>query len=120
MGPEAAARMLGVEGWVPSAEEALAAGLVDEVVPHEALLDRAQALAASWIVEGRPRTFRGGAHLADLRAVNARESQALADAFLAPPFLMGQARFLWSRRKLGPALTFLALRATRPAWSLLL
>jgi enoyl-CoA hydratase/carnithine racemase len=120
MGREAAGRMLGPEGWVPTAAEALGAGLVQEVVPHAELVGRAQALAAAWIAEGRPRTFRAGFTRAELQAINARESQALADAFLAPPFLMGQFRFLWSRRKVGPALTFLALRATRPAWSLLL
>ena len=120
MGDEAAERMLGPEGWRPTATEALAAGLIDEVVPRDTLAERAQALAASWVAEGRVRTFRGGAQREQLKAVNAQESELLADAFLASPFLMGQFRFLWSRRKRGPALTFLALRATRPAWSLLL
>ena len=48
------------------------------------------------------------------------ESEALGDAFLAAPFLMGQYRFLWSRKKYTPALTFLGLRLTRPVWSLML
>ena len=39
MGEEAAERMLGTENWVPSAREALEAGLIDEVVPGDAGLE---------------------------------------------------------------------------------
>lgn len=120
IGEAAAQRMLGEEGWVPTAAEALEVGLIDEVVPHEQLMERAQAIAEGWVSEGRARTFRAGATREGLKAINARESEALGDAFLAPRFLMGQYRFLRSRKKYGPALTFLALRMTRPAWSLLL
>ena len=120
VGEEAARRILSDEGWVPTGAEALEIGLVNEVTAHEDLMPRAQALAESWVAEGRKRGFRAGATREGLKAINARESQALADAFLAPPFLMGQFRFLWSRKKYAPALTFLGLRATRPAWSLLL
>ena len=38
-----------------TAEEALAMGLVLEVVPHNSLLDRAQELAEQWVREGRVR-----------------------------------------------------------------
>jgi peroxisomal 3,2-trans-enoyl-CoA isomerase len=120
MGAEAAGRMLGEEGWRPTAAEALEVGLVDRVVPHEELLPAAQAMAAQWAAEGRARAFRGGSTREELKAVNARESEAVADAFLAAPFLMGQFRFLWSKKKRAPALTFLGLRLTRPAWALLL
>ena len=120
IGAPAAQRMLGPEGWRPTAEEALEVGLVDEVVSHDELLDRAQAVAEEWIAEGRTRTFRAGSTREELLTINARESEALGDAFLAAPFLMGQYRFLRSRKKYGPALTFLGLRLTRPAWSLLL
>lgn len=120
IGAQAAARMLGPEGWRPTAAEALEIGFVDEVVPHDDLMDRAQALAESWVAEGKTRSFRAGSTRDELKAVNADESRALGDAFLAPPFLMGQYRFLRSRKKYAPALTFLALRMTRPAWSLLL
>lgn len=120
IGAEAAERLLGPEGWTPTAAEAHEVGLVGEVVPADMLLDRAQDIAVGWVAEGRPRTFRAGATRERLKAVNARESQALADAFLAPPFLMGQARFLASRQKWAPAAMFYALRATRPAWRLLL
>ena len=45
MGKENAARMLGPEGWTPTAAEAKAAGFVEEVVPHDKLLVRAQEVA---------------------------------------------------------------------------
>ena len=52
--------------------------------------------------------------------MNARESIDLANAFLSPKFLEGQFKFLAAKKKTGPALTFLALRVTRPLWSRLL
>ncbi|MEN0067846.1 MAG: enoyl-CoA hydratase/isomerase family protein [Myxococcota bacterium] len=120
IGEANAERMLGQEGWKPTATDAHEVGMIDEVVPHDELMPRAQALAESWVAEGRKRTFKAGSTREELKAINARESEALGDAFLAAPFLMGQARFLWSRKKYGPALTFLGLRITRPAWSLML
>lgn len=117
-GAATAERMLGREGWVPTASEAKAIGLVDMVVPHERLLEEAQALARSWIDEGKRRAFPAGFTREALKAINTRESEVLADAFLASPFLMGQFRFLWSKKKRGMAMTFLALRVTRPLWAL--
>ena len=120
IGEDAAGRMLHDEGWKPTAAEALEIGLVSEVVPHDCLGERAQELAEAWIAEGRPRTFPAGSERAELKEINARESRDLADAFLGAPFLMGQYRFLKSRKKWGPALTFLGLRLSRPLWSRLL
>lgn len=120
MGPDNAQRMLGPEGWKPTAAEALQAGLVQWVVPQEALLEQAQRIAEGWIASGATRRYRGPGELEELKAVNARESVGVADAFLSAPFMMRQARFLWRKRKRGPAVMFLALRATRPLWSLLL
>ena len=120
IGEASAQRMLGAEGWKPTAAEALSVGLVDEVVPHDELLGRAQELGEAWIAAGHTRSFRAGATRDQLKGVNARESEALGDAFLAAPFLMGQYRFLRSKKKLVPALTFLGLRLSRPAWSRLL
>ena len=120
IGAENAERMLGPEGWKPTAAEALAIGFVNELVPHEELLGRARALGESWIAEGHARSFRAGATREELKAINARESRALGDAFLAAPFLMGQYRFLRSKKKYGPAMTFLGLRLTRPAWARML
>jgi enoyl-CoA hydratase/carnithine racemase len=96
MGKTNAQRMLGPEGWVPTGAEAAEVGLVDEVVPHDQLMDRAQALAEGWVSEGRARSYRGGFTLDELRQVNARESKQLATAFLSQPFLRGQYEFLRS------------------------
>ena len=45
MGKDNANRMLGPEGWIPTAAEAKEAGFVKEVVAHENLLPRAQEVA---------------------------------------------------------------------------
>lgn len=120
MGEENAERMLGREGWRPGAEEALDAGLVQWVVPHDRLADEAQRIAREWIDAGAQRRFRGGSGRDELKAVNARESVALADAFLGAPFIKAQFKFLSSRKKWGPAAMFLAMLISRPAWSRLL
>lgn len=120
LGEAGAKRMLGKEGWKPTAAEALEAGLVQWVVPHEALLEEAQKIAEEWVEAGAERSFRAGSTLEELKAVNAKESVQVADAFLSAPFLNGQIKFLWGKKKRRPALMFLALRVTRPAWSLLL
>ena len=66
------------------------------------------------------RTFRGGFSREELKAANARESVELATAFLSAPFLKGQMRFLWSKKKRQPAAMFAALWVTSPLWRLLL
>ena len=115
-----AERLLGPEGWKPTGAEAVEIGLAQQVVPHEELLAEAQRVAEGWIAEGRERTLRDGATVEELKAVNARESVQLADAFLSPAFLKGQFQFLWRKNKRGPALMFLALLLTHPLWSLLI
>lgn len=120
LGADNARRMLEDEGWKPTAREAKDAGLVQWVAAPEALMDEARAIARGWIESGRARTYPLGMTRDELSDINARESLELADAFLAPPFLMGQAKFLWSKKKRPLALMFLSLRATRPAWSRLL
>ncbi len=117
MGPSAQ-RMLGPEGWKPTGAEAAEVGLADRCVPHGDLLEEAQILAESLVEAGR--TFRAGATLDELRAVNAQESRAVADAFLDTPFLKAQYEFLRRKKKRGPALTFFLLWRTRPLWSRLL
>ncbi len=119
-GEEAAQRILGAEGWKPTAEEAREIGLVDAVVPHEELLDEARRWARRWIEEGRTRTMPAGLSRAELKAINARESQQIATAFLSAPFLKGQHDFLRSRKKRGPAAMFWLLLRTRPLWGRLL
>ena len=115
-----ALRMLGKEGWKPSAREALDAGLVEWVVPHETLMAEAQRIAKGWVDEGRERSYRGGVTRDELLKINADESVQLADAFLSPPFLSGQASFLWRKKKRRLSLVFATARATHPLWSRLL
>ena len=120
MGQANAGRMLGKEGWRPTGEEALEAGLIQWVAPHEKLGQEAHRIAQEWIASGAKRGFRGGSERDELKAVNARESVALADAFLSAPFIKAQFQFLWSKKKWGPAGMFLAMLITRPLWSRLL
>jgi enoyl-CoA hydratase/carnithine racemase len=120
MGQANAARMLGAEGWRPTGEEALEAGLIQWVAPHEKLGEEAHRIAQEWIASSAKRGFRGGSERDELKAVNARESVALADAFLSAPFIKAQFQFLWSKKKWGPAGMFLAMLITRPLWSRLL
>jgi len=120
MNEENAARMLGAEGWKPTAAEALEAGLVQWAAPHEQLASEARRIAFEWIANDAKRSYRGGSDRAELKSVNASESIALADAFLSAPFIRGQFRFLWRKKKWGPAAMFLAMLLTRPFWSRLL
>jgi len=113
-------RMLGEEGWKPTAEEALEAGLIQWVVAHEQLAQEAHLIARAWVASGATRGFRAGSSHDELKAINASESAELADAFLAAPFLKGQFRFLWRKKKWGPAAMFLVLLISRPIWSRLL
>jgi len=120
MDAKSAARMLFKEGWRPTAGEALEAGLVQWVTPHEKLAGEAHRIAMAWAADRAERSFRGGSGREELKAVNASESVALADAFLGAPFIRGQFRFLWRKRKWAPAAMFLFMLLTRPLWSRLL
>ncbi len=120
MGEEGAQRMLGAEGWKPNAGEALTAGLVQWVVPHEQLQDEAQKIAQDWVKEGQGRTFLAGSKVDELKRANERESKELADAFLGADFLREQFKFLWSKKKRVPSLVFLTLWSLRPFWKGLL
>lgn len=113
-------RMLGPEGWKPTGAEAAEMGMVVRVVPDESLMEEAQKLAESWVAEGKPRSFPKDGTAEELKAINERESEVLADAFLAPPFLWGQFSFLWRKNKRGPAMMFFTLWITRPLWSRML
>ncbi len=117
MGHENARRMLGNEGWKPTAREALEAGLIQWLSPHGRLREEAQRIASQWVHSAAERSFRGGSERDELKAVNARESMELADAFLSAPFIKAQFVFLWRKKKFGPAATFLAMLVTRPLWS---
>jgi peroxisomal 3,2-trans-enoyl-CoA isomerase len=116
MGENNAQRMLGNEGWRPNAEEALAAGLVQRVVPKYQLQAEAQKVAQEWITDGRSRKILGGSELSELQAVNARESIELANRFLGANFLRGQFSFLWRKKKHLQSIVFLILWLLRPLW----
>ncbi|MCO4762330.1 MAG: enoyl-CoA hydratase/isomerase family protein [Myxococcales bacterium] len=120
MGSESANRMLAEEGWQPTAAEAVAAGLVQAVHAPDDLQDEAQRIAEGWADSAKKREYRGPLARDELIALNARESVDVANAFLSPPFLKGQFRFLWRKKKRVPAAMFLALWTLRPAWTLLL
>ena len=120
MGKDNAERMLGDEGWVPTAAEAKEAGLIQWQVPHADLLAEAQKIAEGWVKENKARTYRGTSTKEELKAINAAESVRVADSFLAAPFLKGQGTFLWKKKKRGPAAMFFGLWALRPLWSRLL
>lgn len=120
MGETNAQRMLGAEGWRPTAKEALEAGLIQLEVPHDKLSEQAQRIAQEWITSGVHRSFRGGSSREELKAVNASESAELADAFLGTPFIKAQFAFLKRKKKWGPAAMFLVMLITRPLWARLL
>jgi len=117
LGSEVAKRLL-IDCWSPNAEEALQIGLVAEVHPPERLLPRAQELGEEWVREGRPRTLRGGSTVEELKSVNAKESAALAQAFVSKEFLEVQLAGL-KRKGRENSMAGRILRAmilTRPAW----
>jgi len=118
MGEANAERMLGKEGWKPIAHEAKEVGLIKEVVPHDRLLDRCQALGEEWVAAGKAREIPGGGSVEEYKEVNRKESLDLADAFLSTKFLEGQEQFLKSKGK--SAMIFTILKHTRPLWSKLL
>ena len=116
MGEKNAQRMLKKEGWRPNAQEALAAGLVQWVVPKDQLQAEAQKIAQQWVTDGRSRKILGGIALSELQAVNKRESIELANRFLGAEFLRGQFTFLWRKKKHLPSMVFLLLWLLRPLW----
>ena len=52
----------------------------------------------------------------EFKAVNAVESQELADCFFKEEFLEGQRALLSSKGKSQPAMVFSVLKWTRPLW----
>jgi peroxisomal 3,2-trans-enoyl-CoA isomerase len=116
MGEKNAQRMLENEGWRPNADEALAVGLVQWVVPKDQLQAKAQEVAEKWVFDGRSRIFLGGSELSELQFVNARESIELANRFLGGHFLRGQFTFLWRKQKHLQSMVFLIIWLLRPLW----
>merc|ERR1712130_289999 len=117
LGSDTAKRLLS-DCWTPNAEEAREIGLVSEVLPPEKLIERAQELGEQWIREDRPRILRGGSTVEELKAVNAEESAALAQAFVSNAFLEAQLAGL-KRKGRENTLAGRILRVmilTRPVW----
>ena len=115
MGKEKAQRMLGAEGWKPTAAEAKEDGWVAAVVPKDDLQAAVQQFAEQWLEEGRGKA-KSPEMLKEMKAVNAVESVQMADAFMDVPFLEGQRKFLASRGKTQLATMFAVVKATRPLW----
>ncbi|WMS87048.1 enoyl-CoA hydratase/isomerase family protein [Pleionea litopenaei] len=120
IGSDNAKRMLGEEGWKPSAEEALNIGLIQWLEPHVSLLSKAQTIAKGWVKIGSSRDYLANATRDELKSINAKESVAVADAMLSAAFLKEQARFFWRKNKKIPSLLFWSLWALRPIWGRLL
>jgi len=120
IGSDNAKRMLGEEGWKPSAEEALNIGLIQWLEPHVSLLSKAQTIAKGWVKSGSSRDYLANATRDELKSINAKESVAVADAMLSAAFLKEQARFFWRKNKKIPSLLFWSLWALRPLWGRLL
>jgi len=121
MGKANADRMLGPEGWTPTAAEAKEAGFVSEVVKHEDLVPRALELATEWATQNKPKNFaQGHGTVEEYVQVNWEESHELADALFSSKFLANQSKFFQSKGKQQLANMFLALQLTRPLWSFLL
>ena len=120
IGPNAAKRML-QENWKVPAKDAKEINLVDEVVPHDELLEAAQTLGEKWVAEGKlDISARGFTDFDNLRAVNERESIALAKQFMSYEFLNKQANFLGEKGKTTPARIFKFAAISRPLWSIFL
>ena len=117
MGEEAAQRMLGPENWIPTAQEALDAGLIDEVVKgdSDALVARAVEIVKARVAAGGGRRF-DQIELARLAKVNAEESATLANAFVSAKFLDAMHAFNVQRKKAQLANFFWLLKATLPWW----
>jgi len=117
LGETNAERMLGVENWSPTAQEAAAAGLIAEVVPGDAdvLVARAVELCAARIEAGGGRRFDGEEKLR-LLTVNATESAELANAFVSSKFLTAMYKFNLGRKKSTMAYGFWAANALLPLW----
>merc|ERR1712029_535207 len=121
MGKTNAERMLGPEGWTPTAAEAKEAGFVNEVVKHEDLVPRAMALAGEWAASGKAKNFaQGHGTVEEYTKVNWEESHRLADALFSTKFLDNQSKFFKAKGKSQLANMFWALKVTRPAWSFML
>lgn len=124
MGKTNANKMLGPEGWMPSAVEAKEAGLVSEVFPHDSFMEKVQTLAEDWANSNKQRSYASVDMNEKTREeylkVNAKESVDLANAFLSEKFLDNQYTFAKEKGKNDIARLFYIIKTLRPLWSALL
>lgn len=120
MGEAGAARMLGAEGWKPTATEALQVGLIDKVVAHDELRAAAQTMAEEWVAAKKAKKLVAAGLVDEYKRVNMSESKALADAFLSPSFFDAQARMASKKGKSSRAALFTAVKLARPIWGMFL
>ena len=98
-----AASDLCLSGRIVDAAEALKLSLVDEVVPHDQLLDRAMVKAGEYAANPDPQLrmikqlLTANAVDTDIEAIQRREGEALATAFKTPEFAEAVDAFLNKR-----------------------
>ena len=102
--------------WIPTGAEAKAAGLVDELVKGDDVVDKAVAVVRERIAAGGGRRF-DAAESARLNKVNAEESATLANAFVSNDFLSAMYDFNVKRGGKSQLKTiFWMAKTTLPLW----
>eukprot|EP00511_Aplanochytrium_stocchinoi_P003774 CAMPEP_0204822560 /NCGR_PEP_ID=MMETSP1346-20131115/756_1 /ASSEMBLY_ACC=CAM_ASM_000771 /TAXON_ID=215587 /ORGANISM="Aplanochytrium stocchinoi, Strain GSBS06" /LENGTH=203 /DNA_ID=CAMNT_0051948833 /DNA_START=464 /DNA_END=1075 /DNA_ORIENTATION=+ len=135
MGETNANRMLGKEAWTPTAKEwaPLLGDMFQGLVASSTKTDEneriqeneenvqvlAQKVAEQWVSTNKGKRMDENTR-AEMRNVNAKESEQLASCFLDYPFLEGQYNFAVQKNKKQVANLFWFLKTFRPVWSKLL
>ncbi len=119
MGEATAQRILGPEAWIPTAAQAKDVGfpMLDEVVGggNAECVARAVEVCAARVAAGGGRRF-DAAEATRLRAINARESADLGNAFVSAKFMNAMYEFNTKRKKTQLASFFWVAKATLPLW----
>ena len=101
-----------------TATEALAVGMVDEIVSSpESLQARGQVIAEEWAAAGRRRRSIEAGQVERLVEINRAESDQLAAALISPQFFEIQMNAATAKKSHGMAWLFWALGLTQPLWS---
>ena len=103
------------QGRFTTIAEAKAAGLVDELVKGDDVVDKAVAVVRERIAAGGGRRF-DAAESARLNKVNAEESATLANAFVSNDFLSAMYDFNVKRGKSQLKTIFWMAKTTLPLW----
>lgn len=105
LGDEASRRLL-EDAEKLDCEEMHRLGLVDEVVPADSLLSRAQSVALEWASSGRPRRLVERGWKETLKKVNKEESHAFGEAIASRRFYQAQLELARSKGKHVPAMVW--------------